>query len=331
MTCCSCSFSSTYFVFVHRPLFPIHSVWNFCSRSHTLRHTFTHPRIHTYTLRFSSHFSDCQILYPILTAINDKRYDAAIKPSRLHITVAIKTMILSTTSIFIVVIVVVVVYDSYSSVVAGCFSTIPLLYWHCSRYCTESHTSVAYLCVCARYTTTTWDGYGLLVLVENSDPMLYRYTHVCLLNCSYACPFARVFRVHLYVTPRSHQHGHKTHFLSTVLCLLWILFIKEICSNIIVVKLIKMYDGNRLSGWTRMKEKKWTQIYAYKWVSMNFSIRKLTWKNSFLVFFSIVFFESKWNIVIDDNSSVHVYFEMSTFLFTFTFTHNHKWDFIVLT
>lgn len=50
---------------------------------------------------FSLIFVIFKILYPILTAINDKRYDAAIKPSRLHITVAIKTMILSTTSIFI--------------------------------------------------------------------------------------------------------------------------------------------------------------------------------------------------------------------------------------
>lgn len=39
-----------------------------------------------------------QILCPILTAINDKCYDT-IKPSRLHITAAIKVMILSTTSI----------------------------------------------------------------------------------------------------------------------------------------------------------------------------------------------------------------------------------------
>lgn len=39
-----------------------------------------------------------QILCPILTAINDKCYDT-IKPSRLHITAAIKAMILSTTSI----------------------------------------------------------------------------------------------------------------------------------------------------------------------------------------------------------------------------------------
>lgn len=39
-----------------------------------------------------------QILCPILAAINDKCYDT-IKPSRLHITAAIKAMILSTTSI----------------------------------------------------------------------------------------------------------------------------------------------------------------------------------------------------------------------------------------
>lgn len=64
---------------------------------------------HTRNTKFFAlrRFRDCQILYPILTAINDKRYDAAIKPSRLHITVAIKTMILSTTSIF--------PYDSYST------------------------------------------------------------------------------------------------------------------------------------------------------------------------------------------------------------------------
>lgn len=103
--------------------------WFRFSLSHSLRHTDAQHTLaceHTRT-GFSSRFGDCQILYPILTAINDKRYDAAIKPSRLHITVAIKTMILSTTSIFIVVIVIVRVWFLYSSVVAGRFSSIPLL------------------------------------------------------------------------------------------------------------------------------------------------------------------------------------------------------------
>lgn len=130
--------------FVRCPLFPCDLV--FLSFQHA------NTRIHSHTPRFSSHFSDCQILYPILTAINDKRYDAAIKPSRLHITVAIKTMILSTTSIFIVVCV--CVHDSYSSGVDRCagLSSIPLL---CRCSCVQVYLNVYY----ARHTTR--DGYGL--------------------------------------------------------------------------------------------------------------------------------------------------------------------------
>lgn len=92
------------------------------------------PFVHAFDVfshKFSSHFSDCQILYPILAAINDKRYDAAIKPSRLHITVAIKTMILSTTSIS--------VPDSYSRSLFHC------LYWNRATFG-----------VCARAFVTRW-------------------------------------------------------------------------------------------------------------------------------------------------------------------------------
>lgn len=105
--------------------------------------THKHPRARSHTLthtpRFSSHFSDCQILYPILTAINDKRYDAAIKPSRLHITVAIKTMILSTTSIFVVVCVCVSVYVWF------------LFQWCCSvrwGFCQFLCCVAAHVCKC---------------------------------------------------------------------------------------------------------------------------------------------------------------------------------------
>lgn len=68
---------------------------------HRKRRTFVH-KWSIYLLVFAHYlnpfFSYSQIWCPILTAINDKCYDT-IKPSRLHITAAIKAMILSTTSI----------------------------------------------------------------------------------------------------------------------------------------------------------------------------------------------------------------------------------------
>lgn len=86
-----------------------------------------------YSHKFSSRFSDCQILYPILTAINDKRYDAAIKPSRLHITVAIKTMILSTTSIFRAILIVSAFFDTQTYTALG----YPVSVYVCSECCVQ--------------------------------------------------------------------------------------------------------------------------------------------------------------------------------------------------
>lgn len=207
----------------------------------------THPRT-----GFSSHFSDCQILYPILTAINDKRYDAAIKPSRLHITVAIKTMILSTTSIFIVVIVIVRVWFLYSSVVAGRFSSIPLLRCYC---CTEKERALQ-VSVCV-YVHDTQRHKRWVRSTCSRGWISTQWLCICTVYsvhtfiCSIVHTLARLHGFSLFISTQ-----HLVHINTGIRHTSWVQFyvfyeffsLRKYAPILTFAELIKRYGGNRLSG-----------------------------------------------------------------------------------
>lgn len=126
------------------------------------------------------------------------------------------------------------------------------------------------------------------LLVDGSQPsktISVQCAHVYLLNCSHACPFARVFLVHFATQ-------HLVHINTGIRHTSWVQFyvfyeffsLRKYAPILPFAELIKRYDGNRrLSGWTQ------TQIYAYKWVGLEFSSSKINLKNSFLVFFFFLF------------------------------------------